>query len=236
MAGTKIYDREGVKMIWDWGFTFSIIPKIINAMWVTIAATIIGFIIAAIVGLIWVLGRRSSFKPLALLVSCCIEFIRNTPLLVQLFFLFYVLPEIGVSLSPFVCGVIGLGVHYSTYLSEVYRSGIESVEKGQWEAGIALNFTKLDMWKKIILPQAVAPVIPMFGNYFIVMFKETPLLSAITLVEMMQAAKLIGSSSFRYLEAFTLVGILFLLLSYPASIAVRYAEEKISRKFGKVVA
>lgn len=222
--------------MWDWEFTFSIMPKIVDAMWITIAATITAFLIAAILGLLWVFCRRSPFKPLAIVVTCIVEFIRSTPLLVQLFFIFYVMPEIGISLSPFICGVIGLGLHYSTYLAEVYRSGIESVAKGQWEASIALNLTKYEMWKKIIMPQAIAPVVPMLGNYFIVMFKETPLLSAITLVEMMQTAKLIGSSSFRYLEAFTLVGLIFLLLSYPASLAVRYAEKKVNKRFGKVAA
>lgn len=162
-----------------------------------------------------------------------VEFIRSTPLLVQLFFIFYVLPEIGISLSPFVAGVAGLGLHYSTYLAEVYRSGIKAVPKGQWEASTALNFSKLQVWTRVILPQAIPPVVPMLGNYFIVMFKETPLLSAITLVEMMQTAKMIGSSSFRYLEAFTIVGILFLLLSYPSSLVVRRLEQKTNQRFGR---
>lgn len=223
-------------MMWDWEFAWSILPELLNAMKITIAATIVGFLIASILGLVWVFCRRSTFKPLVIVVSWFVEFIRSTPLLVQLFFIFYVLPEFGISLTAFVAGVIGLGLHYSTYLAEVYRSGIESVPKGQWEASTALNYTKSKTWFRIILPQAVAPIIPMIGNYFLVMFKETPLLSAITIVEMMQTAKIIGSQSFRYFESFTIVGLLFLLLSYPSSLLVRYIEGKTKRGIGKGVA
>jgi polar amino acid transport system permease protein len=219
--------------MWDSNFAISIIPDLVDAMWVTLSATVSAFFVAAALGLVWTLCKRSSLKVLVIVVSSFVEFIRTTPLLVQLFFIFYVLPEFGISLSPFVAGVIGLGLHYSTYLSEVYRSGIESVPKGQWEAGKALNFTRPATWFRIILPQALPPVFPMLGNYFIVMFKETPLLSAITLVEMMQKAKIIGSSSFRYIEAFTIVGLLFLLLSYPASLLVRHLENKTSNRFNK---
>lgn len=222
-------------MMWDWEFAVSIMPQLLKAMGITIAATIVGFFIAAILGLVWAIAKRSSFKPLVIVVTCIVEFVRSTPLLVQLFFIFYVLPSVGIALSPFSAGVLGLGLHYSTYLAEVYRSGLDAIPKGQWEASAALNFSKVKMFTRIILPQAVPPIIPMLGNYFIVMFKETPLLSAITLVEMMQMAKMIGSSSFRYLEAFTIVGILFLLLSYPASLAIRYLEKKTNQRFGRVI-
>jgi len=121
-------------------------------------------------------------------------------------------------------------LHYSTYMSEVFRSGIDAVPAGQWEAAKALNFGKRRTWTNIILPQAVPPIIPVMGNYFITMFKETPLLSAITLVELLQTAKAIGSGSFRYLEAFTLVGILFFLLSYPSSLLVGRLEKRFQRK------
>ncbi|MEW9673397.1 ectoine/hydroxyectoine ABC transporter permease subunit EhuD [Ammoniphilus sp. 3BR4] len=219
--------------MWDWEFAWSILPDLLNAMKITIAATIIGFLLAAFLGLVWVFCRRSTFKPLVIVVTWFTEFIRSTPLLVQLFFIFYVLPEFGISFSSFVAGVIGLGLHYSTYLAEVYRSSIESLPKGQWEASIAINHSKTKTWFRIILPQAIGLVIPILGNYFIVMFKETPLLSAITLIEMMQTAKIIGSTSFRYFESFTIVGLLFLLLSYPSSILIRYIEEKMNKGIGK---
>lgn len=219
--------------MWDSNFAISIVPDLVDAMWITLGATVTAFIVAALLGLVWTVCKRSNFKPLLFIVTAFVEFIRTTPLLVQLFFIFYVLPEFGISLTPFVAGVIGLGIHYSTYLSEVYRSGIEAVPKGQWEAGTALNFTKRQTWFRIILPQALPPVFPMLGNYFIVMFKETPILSAITLVEMMQTAKIIGSSSFKYIEAFTIVGLLFFLLSYPASLVVRYLENKTANRFNR---
>lgn len=215
--------------MWSWSFTWSILPQILEAMKTTILATIVGFAFALVGGLVLALGRRAKNRAISLGTAGIVEFVRNTPLLVQLYFLFYGFPAIGISLSPFSAGVLGLGIHYSAYLSEVYRSGIDAVPRGQWEASKALNFSKGTMWRRIILPQAIRPVVPVLGNYLIVMFKETPVLSAITLVEMLLTAKMIGAESFRYLEAFTLVGILFLILSYGSSLLIRRLELKWSR-------
>lgn len=214
--------------MWNWEYTLKILPQILDALKITISATFVAFAVALIVGLILTLARRSKFRPLSLLAHGFVEFVRNTPLLVQLYFIFYVLPEHGLSLSPFIAGVIGLGLHYSTYLAEVYRGGIESIPPGQWEAAKALNFSPLETWRKIILPQSIPPVIPVMGNYLITMFKETPVLSAITLVEIMQTAKMLGSHSFRYLEAFTIVGSLFLVLSYSSSLIVKRLEVRLN--------
>lgn len=215
--------------MWDWNYAFQILPELIKVLPITISATIVGFIIACLLGLPLALARRSKRRIVAGTAFAWIEFIRSTPLLVQLFVLFYALPLYGISFSPFATGVIGLGIHYSTYLSEVFRSGIEAVPKGQWEASRALNFSAKHTWGSIILPQAIPPIIPVMGNYLITMFKETPILSAITLVELLQTAKAIGSGSFRYLEAFTLVGLLFLLLSYPSSLLVGWLERRFQR-------
>ncbi|MGG1664017.1 ectoine/hydroxyectoine ABC transporter permease subunit EhuD [Brevibacillus sp. NRS-1366] len=210
--------------MWSWSFTWSILPAILQAIQTTIAATVAGFLLALIGGLLLAFGRRAKNRALSWSAAGFIEFVRSTPLLVQLYFLFYGLPAVGISLSPFTSGVLGLGVHYSCYLSEVYRSGIDAVPRGQWEAARALNFSRGQTWLRIILPQAIRPVVPVLGNYLIVMFKETPILSAITLVEMLAAAKIIGAESFRYLEAFTLVGLLFLLLSYVSSVFIKKLE------------
>ncbi|GAA0364163.1 ectoine/hydroxyectoine ABC transporter permease subunit EhuD [Bacillus horti] len=220
--------------IWSWEYAFSIFPFLFKAMWVTLSATVLGFIFAAVLGLILALGRRSRFKIISWPIIGFIEFVRSTPLLVQLFFLYIALPQIpyiGIALPAFTAGVLGLGIHYSTYLSEIYRSGIESIEKGQWEASTAVNFSKVQTWTKVILPQAVPPIIPMLGNYLIVMFKETPLLMSITVVEMLQVALTIGSASWRYIEPITLVGLLFLLLSYPSALFVRWLENRVNRRF-----
>lgn len=216
--------------MWDWNYALQILPELLHVLPITVGATLLGFITAAVLGLPLALARRSKFKLLAIPAHAWMEFVRSTPLLVQLFVLFYALPLYGITMSPLLTGVVGLGVHYSTYLSEVYRSGIDSVTRGQWEASKALNFSRRHTWTKIILPQALPPVIPIMGNYLITMFKETPVLSAITLVELLQTAKSIGAGSFKYLEAFTLVGLLFLLLSYPSSLIVGKLERKFQRK------
>ncbi|MFY9140056.1 MAG: ectoine/hydroxyectoine ABC transporter permease subunit EhuD [Thermacetogeniaceae bacterium] len=216
--------------MWDWEFTISILPLLLEGLKITLIATFLAFGFAVVVGLLLAIASRSSVKILSLPVKAFIEFVRSTPLLAQLFFIFYVFPKFGLVLTPLVAGVLGLGLHYSTYLSEVYRSGIDSIPRGQWEAAKALNFSKARTWISIIIPQAVPPIIPVMGNYLIGMFKDTPLLSAITLVEVLQTAKIIGAQSFRYLEPITMVGVIFLILSYVSSLGVRWLELRLNQR------
>ncbi len=217
--------------MFDWKFAVNILPKILASLKITIVATFAGFFLALVFGLVLSILSKSRIKPVSRLTNGVVLFIRNTPLLVQLYFIFYVFPEYGLILEPLSAGILGLGIHYSTYLSEVYRSGIENVPHGQWEAAKALNFTRMETWTKIILPQAIPPILPVLGNYLITMFKETPLLSAITLVEILQTAKIIGAGSFKYLEGFTIVGIIFFILSYPSSRLIKSLDVRLNKKF-----
>ncbi|SBS34598.1 putative amino-acid permease protein YxeN [Marinomonas spartinae] len=215
---------------WDWAFAWEVLPMILSAAKVTLLATLLGSIFAIFMGLVFALLRRSPSRILRNSIYWLVEFIRSTPLLVQIFFLYYVMPEFGISMSPLMTGVFALGLHYGAYLSEVFRSGIDGIEKGQWEAARALNLTTIDTYKDIVLPQAIRPMIPATGNYIIAMFKETPQLSAITLLEMLQVAKIIGSENFRYLEPFTLVGILYLVFSIVAAFGIHQVEKRFPKE------
>ncbi|TDF97197.1 ectoine/hydroxyectoine ABC transporter permease subunit EhuD [Paenibacillus piri] len=219
--------------MWDWNYTLDILPGLVKALWVTVIVTCCGFAAACLGGLLLALASASRMKLLSILAKWLVAFVRNTPLLVQVFFLYYTLPKImNISLSAFTVGIIGLGLHYSTYLSEVYRSGIEAVPKGQREAAVALNFPKVQTWITIILPQAIPPIIPIMGNYLLVMFKETPVLSAITLVELLLTAKNTVSESYRVFEPYTIVGLMFLVISYPASLAFAKLEKRLNLQAG----
>lgn len=210
--------------LWDWRFALQILPDILRAAIITVEATMIGFVVAAAFGLFLAILRRSHNSVLSLLVACFIEFVRSTPLLVQIYFLYFVLPEIGIKIPALAAGILGLGIHYSTYCSEVYRSGLDTITRGQWEAAVALNLSLYRTYRDIIIPQAIPPVVPALGNYLISMFKETPILSAIAVIEMMQRAKIIGSETFRYNEAISIVGIIFLILSLVSTIWIREVE------------
>jgi polar amino acid transport system permease protein len=215
-------------MHFDWQFTLEILPLLAQAAVTTIEATVIGYAFALVVGLLLALLRRSHRRWVSWPVGWIVEFIRSTPLLVQLYFLFFVFPEYGIVLSGMVAGVLGMGLHYSTYTSEVYRAGLEAIPRGQWEAATALNFSPLRVYSNIIIPQAIPPIVPALGNYLVGMFKDSPLLSAIAVVELMQRAKIIGSETFRYLEPVTLVGLFFIALSLVASALIRRVEWRLS--------
>lgn len=215
---------------WDWDFALEILPALLEGLKVTVQATILGILVAMTLGLVLAMARRSERKLVSWPVGGLVEGVRSTPLLAQLFFLYYVLPEFGIVLSPMVIGVLGLGIHYACYTSESYRAGIESVPSGQWEAASALNMSQATRWRYVILPQAVPTVIPALGNYLVAMFKEAPLLSTVTVLELLAVARGIQSVSFRGLEPFTMAGLLFLAVSIPASIIVRYLE----RRYGYV--
>ena len=217
-------------MTWNTGFALKVLPPIAQGLELTILITLAGTAIAMALGLLLAVLRRTRLKPVALLACAFVEFVRDTPLLVQLYFLYFViLPAAGLPLSALWTGIIGIGANYSAYTAEVYRAGIEGVPKGQWEAARALNFSVWQTWTSIILPQAIPKVIPALGNYLIAMFKDTPILSSIGILEMLEQAQIIGSETFRYLEPMTEVGLLFLLVSYPSSRLVRRLEARYGR-------
>lgn len=215
----------------DWSFAAEILPFLAKAAVVTLQATVLGFLLAAIFGLLLAVLRRSPRRILAWPAAAFIEFIRSTPLLIQLYFLYYVLPEFGFQLPAMVVGVLGLGLHYSSYTAEVYRAGFESIPKGQWEAATALNLSSYRAYRDVIIPQAIPPIVPALGNYLVAMFKDTPLLSAIAVVELMQRAKIIGSETFRYLEPITMVGVFFLLMSLVAAAGIRRLERRLKHRW-----
>ncbi|SMG22753.1 ectoine/hydroxyectoine ABC transporter permease subunit EhuD [Paraburkholderia susongensis] len=213
-------------MEWDWSFAREIMPILLQGLKITVLATLLGAVVAAVVGMAFAILRLSPNRLVSRTATAVASFIRGTPLLVQLYFVFYVLPDIGIRMPALAAGVLALGVHYATYTAEVYRTGIENVPRGQWEAAKACNLSPAQMWQHIILPEAVPPMLPALANYLISMFKETPLLSAITVLELMNEAKIIANTDYRYLEPMTLVGVLFLCISLIAVVGVRLLEKR----------
>lgn len=213
-------------MIWDNNFAISVLPVLLQGLWTTVHITLMGTLLAAGLGLVFAVLRRLSIPVVSKVVSFLVVFVRGTPLLVQAYVAFFVLPAYGVSFDALTTGIVVIGVNYSAYMAEVYRSGIQGVPTGQWEAATALSLPGSRTWGRIILPQAIRTVVPMLGNYLIQMFKDSAVLSAITVVELMATAQAIGSSSFRYLEPLTLAALLFLAVSYPASRLVNRLERR----------
>jgi polar amino acid transport system permease protein len=212
---------------WSWSVVGDFMPTFWDGVVVTLQATAVGSLLAFALGLVWALLLRTPTRFVRWPVGIFVEFIRNTPLLVQLFFFFFVLPEWGLQTSALATGIIGLGLHYSTYTAEVYRAGIDGVPKGQWEAATALSLPRGRTWGAVILPQAIRRVVPALGNYVIAMLKDTPLLIGIGVLEMLQQARLFGAETFQYIEPYTVVGVAFILIAYPASLLMRALERRL---------
>lgn len=211
--------------MWEWSNVSAALPSLlIGFAQYTLGATIIGTIIATVLGLVLALLRRLPTLWAKAPVRAVIEFIRSTPLLVQLVF---AEGALGALFSPFKVGAVVIGIHYATYMAEVYRAGIDGVPKGQWEAAVALSLSRRRTWQAVILPQAIRNVLPALGNYVISMFKDTPFLAVIAVPEMVHQAQEYGGVHFAYAEAFTLAGLIFLAASYPTSILVRKLEKRL---------
>ncbi len=221
----------------DLGFTSSckdptISSHIFGALGNTLTAVFLGFTIALVVGLVFAVGQRTPNKFLTFVVREIVEFIRSTPLVVQIFFVFFVGPQFGLTLSPWLAGMIAIGLHYAAYLSEVYRGALNAVPAGQIEACIALNLSAKRTFFSIIVPQALPLALPGMGNYLIGIFKDTPMLMVIGVAEMMHVATAIGSEHWRYTEVMTIVGLIFLALSLPTAAILRFIEFHVRRKMG----
>lgn len=210
-------------------YTISILPIILMGLTVTLEAAAAGFAIALSLGLAFALLRRSRVKAISWTTAFVVEFLRDTPLLVQLFFLYYVLPEFGIVIPAFLTGALALGLQYAAYTSEVYRGGIEAVPRGQWEAAAALNLTRMQAYRDIIIPQAIPRIVPAMGNYMVAMIKETPVLSVVTVLEMMGLANMIGERTFEYLVPLTLVGLIFLLLTLICSVGLHRLQKALPK-------
>jgi polar amino acid transport system permease protein len=219
---------------WKWDFVYQILPKMLLATLNTIMAAGIGYAIAVVVGMLFLVGQRTPYKIINILVREIVEFIRSTPLLIQLFFVYFVGPQFGIVLSAWVSAMITIGLHFGTYLSEVYRGALEGVPRSQWEACRALNFSTIYTYKRIIFPQAFPIAIPGMGNYLVGIFKDTPLLSTIGVAELFHAATAVGGYHYRYLEPYTMVGVIFLILSIPAAMGIRKLERSVKKAQGKV--
>ncbi|MDZ7707025.1 MAG: ectoine/hydroxyectoine ABC transporter permease subunit EhuD [Trueperaceae bacterium] len=210
-------------------FAVSIFPILLRGLWVTVQATVLGMAIALVLGLILALLRMVPLKIVSWPTAFFLEFVRDTPLLVQLYFLFFVLPDFGIILPAFLTGAIALGIQYSGYTAEVYRAGIEAVPRGQWEAATALNMPATLTYRHVIVPQAIPRIVPALGNYLVSMLKDTAILSAVTVLEMLNVAMLLGDRTFKYFVPLTMVGGLFLVVTLAASSLVRFLDNRLPK-------
>ncbi|TWG63590.1 ectoine/hydroxyectoine ABC transporter permease subunit EhuD [Aminobacter sp. J44] len=219
---------------WRWDFTLDILPRLFVATGNTLLAAGLGYAIAVVLGLVLALAQRTPSRAFTMVVREIVEFIRSTPLVLQIFFVFYVAPQFGIRLSPWTAGMIAIGLHYAAYLSEVYRGGLDSVPKGQWEAATSLNLSTARTYFRVIIPQAMPPSLAGMGNYLVGILKDTPMLSVIGVAELMHTANAIGSETYRFLEPYTMVGVIFLALSLPTAAAIRLFEAWLRRKLGMI--
>jgi polar amino acid transport system permease protein len=218
------------RTLWNWDYAWEVFPELVLAfLQYTLGITAAASVVAIVLGLFLALGRRAGSRVVSWPTFGLVEFIRSTPIPIQLFFVYTGLPAFGIRLSALATGVAVLGIHYACYMSEVYRAGIDAIPKGQWEACTALSLPPKRTWRAVILPQVVRRILPSTGNQVIALFKETPFLIVIGVAEMVTVANRFGGTTYRYIEPITIAGVIFLLASYPTSVLVRKVENRLAQ-------
>lgn len=204
------------------------LPILLQGAVVTVQVTVLSFLLSSALGLGLALMKLSPVRALSWTGTVVINVIRGLPIIVQLFYIYFVLPEFGVQLTAFQAGVIGLGIAYSAYQAENFRAGIEAVDPGQREAAQAMGMRSALIMRRVILPQAFRIALPPYGNTLVMMLKDSSLVSTITVAEMTRAGQLIASSTFQNMTVYTLVALLYLLMSLP----LVYGLRRLERRFG----
>lgn len=212
-------------------FTLEILPLLLRGAGVTFLATASGFIAALIVGAMLFATTLRPFKLLALPGRMIMEVLRSTPLLIQVYILFFILPNVGLTLSPIVTGLIALGLYHGAYVAEAYRAAVSHIPRTQWDTIEALRFPRRAAFRHVVFPQMVSPLVPALGNTFITMLKDTPILAAVTVPELMFEANEVGSQTFRYIEPMTLAALSYLLMSLIAASFVFMIESRLRGRF-----
>jgi len=216
-------------------FNFDVVaqygPALLRGLSVTVFLTIVVILAALVLAIPVALVRMSPNALLRGIGSFYVEVIRGTPLLLQLVYIYYVLPSLGVNLDPMLAAIVGLTLNYTAYMSEVYRGGILAVPKSQWEAAATVGMTRARAFHRIVLPQALRIVTPALGNYFISLFKDTALASVVTVQELTFTGQIISARSYQYFTIYTVTGILYLAVGYPAALFVRWLEKRTQRSY-----
>jgi ectoine/hydroxyectoine ABC transporter permease protein EhuD len=205
------------------------LPALLRGAALTVGITIASMAIALVLGLLIALARMSPIGPVRWAMAIYVDFIRGTPLLLQLFYIYYVLPYVGIYIPALIAGILGLSLNYAAYLSEVYRSAISAIGKGQVEAARSLGMRPAPIFMLVVLPQALRIAIPPIGNYFIAMFKDTALVAVISVNELMFTADQIASTTYKYLEVYTAAFVIYFIVSYPASMLILKIEDRMKR-------
>ncbi|BCB75277.1 ectoine/hydroxyectoine ABC transporter permease subunit EhuD [Phytohabitans flavus] len=216
-------------MSWDWRYAWQIVPTLLDGVAQTFLVTLVSATIALLGGLAVAVTRWLSPAVVRAPLWLLVELTRGVPILVLLFFCFYGLPGLGLRPSAFVTGVVVLGAVYAAYCSEVYRGGLASVPPTVWDASAALGLSTFVTWTRVILPTVVRANVGALGNYVVILYKQTALLFTIGVPVLLTNAQVAGYESFRYLEPFTLAGVLYLLLNLPSVWLVRRLEKRMTR-------
>lgn len=214
-------------MTWRWDQALEVLPHLVRGLVVTVQLTLAGMAVALVLGLALAILKRSPSRWLRWSTGAGVEFVRTTPLFVQIYFAYLVL--VG-TWPPFAIAVLALGLHYATYTAEVYRAGIDAVPGSQWDAARALGLTRAQTWRRVVVPQALPPVLPALGNYLIALFKDSPMAYAIGVLELLRHAQIWQGHNFRSLEPYTLAAFIYLGLSLLAGRLVACLERRVGRK------
>ena len=213
-----------------WHDAVEFFPILMSGVVLTIVVTIGSLLLSTVLGLIWAMMRVSGIKVLSMLSASLINVIRGIPIIVLLFYLYFVMPEFGVTLTALQAAILGLGIAYSAYQAENFRAGIEAIDKGQIEAAQAIGMSWWQTMRRVVLPQAVKIVLPPYGNVMIMMLKDSSQASTITVAELALQGKLIASSTFKNTSVFTLVALMYLTMSIPLILLVRHFEKRAGQK------
>jgi len=211
----------------DWSFIEKFTPMYITAAELTLKLAILGIFFSIIIGLICSIIQYLKIPVLRRLISCYIELSRNTPLLVQLFFLYFGLPRLGIRLSSEACGIIGLAFLGGSYMAEAFRSGFQSVEKNQIESGLSIGLSHVQIIRYITIPQAISVSVPAFCANVIFLIKETSVFSAVALADLMYIAKDLIGLYYKTDETLLMLIVAYLVILLPISIASSLLERRV---------
>jgi polar amino acid transport system permease protein len=206
------------------------VPILLQGVGLTIVVTIGSLVLSTMLGLVWALMRVSGVRVLTGLSAGLINVIRGIPIIILLFYLYFVMPDFGIALTALQASILGLGIAYSAYQAENFRAGIEAIDKGQIEAAQTIGMGWWLTMRRVVLPQAVRIVLPPYGNIMIMLLKDSSQASTITVAELALQGKLIASSTFKNTSVFTLVALMYLTMSIPLILLVRHFEKKASQR------